>query len=425
MRYRPFIVSALALALAAMLVLPSWAQEAGAAGDEDRFSKEELAQMLAPIALYPDSLIAQILMASTYPLEVVEAERWLRGKRHLEGKKLDEALRGKNWDPSVKSLCHFPDILFALSEKLDQTRTLGDAFLAQEDDVMDEIQELRRRADEQGNLRSTAEQKVIVEREIVRIEPANPQVVYVPVYDPYYVYGPWWYPSYPPYYWYYPSSYVITGGPLYFGPRFFVGLGFSWAWFDWGYNRIHIDHHRVRTFHRPPIRQAPGVSATYWQHDPRHRRGVAYRDRDVIERFGRRPGWVAPARPEVRGNPPLRRPPAVRQGTGAPVTTPGRERIERTPRRETPSSGSGISERKADQRGSEGLGSGRPGMPPVRQPRTAPAVKSPAAAPAPPAATSPPATTPPPVATPPAGSVRQPSGGGSFRDSGGGAPLRR
>lgn len=109
-----------------------------------------------------------------------------------------------------------------MSDKLDQTRKLGDAFLAQEDEVMEVIQELRRKAQEQGNLKTTSEQKVIVEKEIIRIEPANTQVIYIPVYGPIYVYGPWWYPAYPPYYWYYPSGYVITGGYISYSPPFLL-----------------------------------------------------------------------------------------------------------------------------------------------------------------------------------------------------------
>ncbi|MEW6419916.1 MAG: DUF3300 domain-containing protein [Nitrospirota bacterium] len=220
-----------------MLVIPSGIpaqEETGESEEAYRFKKEELTQMLAPIALYPDSLIAQILMASTYPLEIVEAERWLRQNKGLKGDALNEALKNKTWDPSVKSLCYFPDVLFAMSDKLDQTIKLGDAFLSQEDEVMATIQELRRKALEQGNLKTTKEQKVIVEREIIKIESANPEVVYVPVYDPLYVYGPWWYPAYPPYYWYYPPGFVITGGYISFGPRIFIGLGlFPWVWFDW------------------------------------------------------------------------------------------------------------------------------------------------------------------------------------------------
>jgi len=216
--------------------------------------QEELVQMLAPIALYPDSLIAQILMASTYPLEVVEAERWRRSNKGLQGDALYDALREKSWDPSVKALCLFPDVLFAMSDKLDQTRKLGDAFLAQEQEVMETIQDLRRRAHEQGYLKNSAEQKVIVEPEVIRIEPASPQVVYVPVYDPYYVYGPWWYPAYPPYYWYYPRPFV-SGIYFYFGPRIFIGFDlFYWVWFDWYVYRIHIDVPRTYRFHLYRVR---------------------------------------------------------------------------------------------------------------------------------------------------------------------------
>jgi len=236
MRTATITIRGLALIIITMLVMPPGisAQDFGEAEQTERFKKEELDQMLAPIALYPDSLIAQILMASTYPLEVVEAERWLRQNKHLKGDELNNALLKKTWDPSIKSLCHFPDVLFAMSDKLDQTRKLGDAFLSQEDDVMATIQELRQKARDQGNLKTTKEQQVIVEREIIRIEPADPAVVYVPVYDPLYVYGPWWYPLYPPYYWYYPPGFVVTSGFISFGPRFFIGIGlFPWAWFDW------------------------------------------------------------------------------------------------------------------------------------------------------------------------------------------------
>jgi len=252
------------------------------------FTQAELAQMLAPIALYPDSLIAKILMASTYPLEVVEAERWVRGNPEVTGEALDIALEDKDWDPSVKSLCHFPDVLFAMSDKLDQTTKLGDAYLAQREDVMATIQMLRRKAEEQGNLNSTQQQKVVVEREYIRIEPAQPTVVYVPVYNPLYVYGPWWYPAYRPWYWYYPPGVVITGGHVFFGRGFSIGVGlFSWSWFDWPARRIYVDYARWPHFRRRPyLGYAPGKH--YWRHRPDHRRGVAYRDRITSERFGQR-----------------------------------------------------------------------------------------------------------------------------------------
>jgi hypothetical protein len=349
----------------AMLVMPPGisAQDSGETEQADKFKKEELTQMLAPIALYPDSLVAQILIASTYPLEVVEAERWVRQNKNLKGDALDSALQEKTWDTSVKSLCHFPDVLYAMSEKLDQTRKLGDAFLSQEDEVMATIQELRHRAREQGNLSTTEQQEVIVEEEVIRIEPADPQVVYVPVYDPLYVYGTWWYPSYPPYYWYYPPGYVFSGGYPWFGPRIFFGLGFSWAWFDWHVHHIHVDHHKTKRFHKHHDKR--DFDRRSWQHDPRHRRGVAYRDRRTSERFLPRPARVSPATPETRGYPsrsferravePSRGPVERREGIGTPGVRPERERIQRAPGRDTPfrGIGEGSFERKAGERGGE------------------------------------------------------------------------
>ncbi len=271
-----------------LLVIPVglMAQDAGDSDQAYKFSKEELTQMLAPIALYPDGLSAQILMASTYPLEVVEADRWIRQNSQLKGDDLDSALLNKTWDPSVKSICHFPDILNSMSEKLDQTRKLGDAFLGQEADVMATIQELRSKAMAQGNLKSTHEQKVIVDNENVRIEPVNPDVIYVPVYDPAYVYGPWWYPAYPPYYWYYPTSFY-GGAYISFAPGIYFGFNaFSWVWFDWSYHRIHTDIIRTRYFNRNYGRR--DNSGSFWRHNPAHRKGVAYRDLRTSDRFGSR-----------------------------------------------------------------------------------------------------------------------------------------
>jgi hypothetical protein len=172
----------------------------------ENFSREELAQLLAPIALYPDPLLSQILMASTYPIEVIEADRWVSRNPQLQGDALDWALVERDWDPSVKALCHFPSILALMSERIAETTDLGNAFLAQEAEVMAMVQDLRATAYAQGNLTTNAQQTVIVERETIIIEPANPRVIYVPYYDPYYVYGSWWYPAYPPYFWGPPGS---------------------------------------------------------------------------------------------------------------------------------------------------------------------------------------------------------------------------
>jgi hypothetical protein len=160
--------------------------------------QEELEQILAPIALHPDPLISQILMASTYPLEVVQADRWAKQNASLQGDAQTAALEKQEWDPSVKSLVAFPQVLTMMSEKLDWTQRVGDAFLADQKKVLDTIQSLRAKAQSSGNLQTTKEQKVIVEEKIIRIEPANPEVMYVPAYNPTVVFGGWAYPAQTP-----------------------------------------------------------------------------------------------------------------------------------------------------------------------------------------------------------------------------------
>ena len=148
------------------------------------FKPEELEQMLAPIALYPDSLLTQLLMASTYPLEVVQADRWAKQNKGMKGDALAKALEAQPWDPSVKSMVNFPDVLAMMSGKLDWTQKVGDAFLAQQQDVMGTIQKLRAKAQASGNLKTTKEQVVKTEQQVIIIEPASPQVIYVPTYNP-------------------------------------------------------------------------------------------------------------------------------------------------------------------------------------------------------------------------------------------------
>ena len=201
--------------LAVLLVWP-WPLRLDAQGTGAVFKPEEIEQLVAPIALYPDSLVSQILMASTYPLEVVQADRWVKANKTLKGDALTAALEKQPWDPSMKSLVNFPQVLAMMSEKLDLTQRLGDAFLAQQKDVMDAVQRLRAKAQAQGNLQTTKEQTVIVEQPeaqttVIKIEPADPQVVYVPSYNPTVVYGAWPYPAYPPYA-YYPARVCGRGG---------------------------------------------------------------------------------------------------------------------------------------------------------------------------------------------------------------------
>ncbi|MBI5073798.1 MAG: DUF3300 domain-containing protein [Nitrospirae bacterium] len=283
------------------LPLQALAQVEGGGTQSAAFSKEELAQMLAPVALFPDALLSQVLMASTYPLEVVEADRWVKKNAGLGGDALDEALVDKEWDPSVKSLCHFPSILSSMSDKIAQTTRLGDAFLAQQDDVMAMVQELRAKAREAGSLKPTKEQNVIVEKETIIIESANPEVVYVPSYDPYYVYGPWWYPAYPPYYWW-PRPTIIGSG-LVFWPGIVVGVSAGyWSFFDWYNHVIIIDWSRTHKFHRHRG-DRDGRDRDRWRHDADHRRGVAYRDRETARKFGQAAERSRESRRELRGFP--------------------------------------------------------------------------------------------------------------------------
>ena len=289
-----FVVSILAISLQQVQ-----AQESDYPEPPEKYSREELTQMLAPIALYPDALLSQVLMAATYPIEVIEADRWVRKNPELKDQALDEALLEKNWDPSVKAVCHFPSILALMSEKIAETTNLGNAFLAQEDEVMDIVQELRAKAYARGNLSTTSEQKVIVEKETIIIEPADPRVVYVPYYDPVYIYGPWWYPAYPPYYWGPPG--VSIGIGIYYWPGFYFGYTYGgWSYFDWHRHYVYIDvYKRPRYVRHDHWHAKPGR----WTHAPVHRRGVAYRDKPTAEKYGQYPYRTRDYRRDTRGYP--------------------------------------------------------------------------------------------------------------------------
>jgi len=293
-------------ALAGLIVLLSLyvvaeAQERSATATSP-LTAAQLDQLVAPIALYPDPMIAQVLMAATYPLEVVEADRWLQSPSNaaLKGDQLTAALQQQSWDPSVKSLVSFPQLLHMMDTNLQWTEQLGDAFLAQQADVMDAIQRLRQRAQAAGALASTPQQTVSTEGQEIGIEPANPEVVYVPTYNPWCVYGAWPYPDYPPAYFgswggaCAPADYVLG-----FGAAIYPPLGF-WAWgaFDWRHRFIRVNHERFERFHTG--HEPPGG---IWQHDPAHRHGVPYRDPATAARFS---GPANAARRELRGFPPQR-----------------------------------------------------------------------------------------------------------------------
>jgi len=255
------------------------------------FKQEELDQILAPIALHPDPLVSQILMASTYPLEVVQADRWAKQNAKLKGDALTAALEKQDWDASVKSLVNFPQVLTMMSEKLDWTQKLGDAFLADQKVVLDTIQKLRAKAQESGNLKTTQEQTVIVEEKIIKIEPANPQVIYVPSYNPTVVYGAWPYPAYPPYY-YYPPGYVATS-MFAFGAGVAMGAAWGYAWgnSNWGGGNVDVDVNRNfnsnRNIDRSKYQGGDRGQGGRFQHNPEHRKGVSYRDQGTSQKFNR------------------------------------------------------------------------------------------------------------------------------------------
>jgi hypothetical protein len=261
---------------------------------------EQLDQMLAPIALYPDPLVAQILMAATYPLEVVEADRWVQQPDNaaLQGGQLTDALEQQPWDPSVKSLVPFPQVLKMLDDNLEWTERMGDAFLASQPAVMDSIQRLRQRAQAAGTLQSIPEEAVNQVGQDITIQPASADTVYVPVYNPTVAYGAWPYPTYPPDY--FPNNfYNAVPGPFGFGWVSVAIVVPLWGWEHCDWHRHHIDLDRARfadldRHHRP--------SGVEWAHDPWHRHGVPYRDPVVRGRFASN---AAPpdARPASRGDP--------------------------------------------------------------------------------------------------------------------------
>jgi len=283
---KAFLKSVVAGLLAVLLTLPS-------AGAQNRpaFTPEELDQMLAPIALYPDPLLSQILMAATYPLELVQAARWSRANPHLKGQDAVRAVEPMDWDPSVKSLVAFPQILHRMDEQLDWTQRLGEAVLAQEPHVMEAIQGLRQRAERSGNLRSNEQVRVTRQEEQILIEPAQPQVVYVPYYDPAVVYGPWWWPAYPPVYWGPPPGYYAWPG-FFWGTGVAVSWGFFFGHFDWHHRHVKVVH----VVHQPHVRTVTHSKPVKWQHDPVHRRNVPYRHTALRQQFGQHPAARGDAR---------------------------------------------------------------------------------------------------------------------------------
>jgi hypothetical protein len=302
---------------------------------------EQLDALVAPIALYPDELLANVLAASTYPLEVVQADRWLKARKTLKSDALKTEVVKQSWDDSVKALTSTADVISMMSDKIDWTKNLGDAVLAQQPDVMDAIQRLRTKAYDNKKLVTTKQQKVSVQtqenKQVVVIEQAEPDTIYVPYYDPATAYGSWPYTEYPPYYFGYPSyigAGVIAAG-LAFGAGWAIGRwGNYWGGgCNWGNRNLYANHYnRINNI------------GNNWQHNPAHRQGVRYNNANVQQRFGNNNLKAgASNRMDFRGR------------DGQQVLRPGQDR---------PAAGdrAGVADRAGDRVGDRGAGTrDRPG----------------------------------------------------------------
>jgi hypothetical protein len=279
---------------------------------QELFSVDQLDSLVAPLALYPDPILSQVLVASTYPLEIVQASQWLNQNSSLSGKALADAAAQQPWDASVQALVMLPDLLHRLSKDIRWTSDVGDAFLAQEQDVMAAIQRMRQKAQQKGALQSNQQQTVNTTtangQNYIVIEPAQPEVVYVPQYDPATIWGP---PAYYPY----PA--------IAYPPVFSVGAGFAlgaiwagggwggWGWnCGWGRNNITVNNNFINRNHFNRVNVANGNN---WVHNPTHRGGAAYRNRDVANRYQGRTGSSSANRMRP-GNPSQ----GARPGQGTP-----------------------------------------------------------------------------------------------------------
>jgi hypothetical protein len=332
---------------------PSWAQSSNEteAEAEELLSEAEIEQLVASIALHPDALLSQILMASTYPLEVVEAARWVEANPDVKDDALETAMAEQDWDPSVKALTPYPTVLDMMNAELSWTQQLGDAFLAQQEDVLAAVQRLRQQAKDAGNLEST-EQITYTEEEVttdagstttvIVAQPAKPEVVYVPAYDPTVVYGAWRYPAYPPYY-YYPPGYNVARGVFWFSVGYAVGNNW-WGGCNWGSNKVNIN---VNVYNRNRYTRNK-INNPNWRHNPRHRKAVPYRHKKVANQYRKRPqnmqqrksreqfrGRAEAGRRDLAKRPAGQRP-AQRPAAKAPAKRPAAQRPAQRPAAKAP-----------------------------------------------------------------------------------------
>jgi len=315
--------SRLLVILLLALMLPATKVVAQSGTFNAPYSQAELDRMLAPVALYPDSVLAQMLIAATYPLEVMEAAHWSREHPGLEGDAAVEAVENRDWDPGVKAMVAFPDVIDRMDEHINWTTHLGDAFMRQEEQVMATIQSLREHALDEGHLKSTDNLRVYREPEVIIIEPVRPRVVYVPYYDPWTVYGHWWHPHHPPYHWTAPHGYH-TSSVFFWGSGISFSFGFYYSNIDWHHRHVvvHKHYHDYAYFrqHRPhdyrsgkPFYKHADYKKNYRHWDPAHRqrahverRHIDHKrqqlgDRHDRQRFDRGPDRRGAGRQDPRG----------------------------------------------------------------------------------------------------------------------------
>ena len=282
---------------AALLVIPSSVvsspgpyPQSAAQTTTAKIPNDKLDSLVAPIALYPDPLLAQTLAASTYPLEIIQLQQWMSKHPNLKGEALAAAVEKENWDPAVQGLAGLPDVVKRLGDDIQWTTDLGNAFLAQQSDVMDAVQRMREKAADAGNLKTTEQQKVTTQvvqtKEVIVIQQANPQVIYVPAYNPVVVYGPPIYP-YPPIY-YPPVGYYAAGVAIGFGVGVAMGAFWGGGWGygpRWGYGSVHINVNNRYVNHYNRYNRYNRYGGN-WNHNPQHRGGTPYADRNTANRYG-------------------------------------------------------------------------------------------------------------------------------------------
>ncbi len=278
------------------------------AEEAPKIPNDQLDSLVAPIALYPDPLLSQTLVASTYPLEVVQLQQWLEKNPNLKGTALANAVEKQNWDPSIQATAALPAVVKQLGDNIAWTSDLGNAFLAQESDVMDAVQRMRAKAESAGNLKTSQQQKVETQqvegKNVVVIEQASPDVVYVPSYNPTVVYGPPVYP-YPPIY-YPPVGAYAAGAAISFGVGVAVGAAWGGHWGGWGYNcgwghndiNVNVNNKYVNNYNRTNVNNKISNTNNNWQHNPQHRGGAPYSNKATANKYGgtaNRPGGGAGA----------------------------------------------------------------------------------------------------------------------------------